>query len=236
MAIYSTEITSDTDPSDSPLHNRLLKAYIIAKDLVAGEVFEAGCGEGRGVSLIIPNSASYTALDKIEEALVPLREKFPLAKFLRSDFPPFAGFPDNSFDCIISFQVIEHIKDDSQFLKEINRILKPGGKAYLTTPNRVFSLTRNPWHIREYTASELVNLANRIFFRTKIQGIDGNDKVKEYYEANRRSVQKITQWDFFDLQYRMPAWLLRVPYEILNRLNRLQLKRRQSKVGLHYYP
>ena len=71
------------------------------------------------------------------------------------NIPPLNGLDDNSFDSIVSFQVIEHIQDDMLFLKEIHRVLKPGGIALLTTPNRRMSLSRNPWHIREYLSDEL---------------------------------------------------------------------------------
>lgn len=44
------------------------------------------------------------------------------------------NFPDNSFDCIIANQVLEHIQDDIKAMKEIYRVLKPGGTAIITVP------------------------------------------------------------------------------------------------------
>jgi ubiquinone/menaquinone biosynthesis C-methylase UbiE len=79
MSIYATEITSETEASDNPIHHRLLKAYVIARDYVHGDVLEVGCGEGRGISWMIDKTKSFTALDKIEEALVILREKYSQA-------------------------------------------------------------------------------------------------------------------------------------------------------------
>jgi hypothetical protein len=46
----------------------------------------------------------------------------------------------------------------------------------------------------------------------------------KYYEENKRSVEKITRYDIFDLQHRLPAFMLKIPYEILNRINRNSLK------------
>jgi hypothetical protein len=102
--------------------------------------------------------------------------------------------------------------------------LKPGGIALFTTPNRKMSLTRNPWHIREYLAHELKDLAATIFSSAEIKGITGNGKIMDYYEQNKKSVQKITRWDIFNLQHNLPAWMLRIPYELLNRLNRNKLQ------------
>ena len=224
MAIYATEITSDTEPSDGPVHHRLLKAYVIARDLVHGDLLEVGCGEGRGIGLVMDKIGSYTALDKIDEALEPLRQRYPAGRFIAGHIPPFRGIADNRFDSVICFQVIEHIEDDGALLREIHRVLKPGGQAWITTPNRPMSLTRNPWHVREYTAEELLTLAGKVFQEAAMQGITGNEKVMAYYEKNRESVNRITRWDIFGLQYRLPRWVLRIPYELLNRLNRKKLK------------
>lgn len=224
MTIYATEITSETDPSDSPLHHRLLKAYVIAAGLVNGDVLEVGCGEGRGISLMLGNCKSFTAIDKIGEAINKLKKNHPSAVFIDAVIPPFSQIADNSMDTVVSFQVIEHIQLDLEFLKEIHRVLRPGGKAYLTTPNRTFTLSRNPWHIREYTGTELLNLAQKVFSNCSMQGIAGNEKVMAYYEQNKKSVERILRFDIFDLQHRLPAWVLRIPYEILNRMNRKKLQ------------
>lgn len=223
MSIYATEITSETEASDNPIHNRLLKAYVIAQDYIQGDVLEVGCGEGRGIDRMIDKATSFTALDKIEEALIKLREKYPKATFIAGNIPPF-NVPSDAYDVVVSFQVIEHIQDDKAYLKEILRVLKPGGIALLTTPNRPMSLTRNPWHEREYTGAELLALAKTIFPKATMRGIAGSEKVMAYHEQNRQSVKRFTRWDVLNLQYRLPASWLRLPYEILNRMNRKKLK------------
>ena len=55
-------------------------------------------------------------------------------------------------------------------------------------------------------------------------GIAGNEKVMAYYEENKKSVRNMMKWDILNLQYRLPKVLLKIPYEILNRLNRNKLK------------
>jgi ubiquinone/menaquinone biosynthesis C-methylase UbiE len=42
--------------------------------------------------------------------------------------------PDNHFDCIICYHVLEHVADDLQAMKELFRVLKPGGWAILQSP------------------------------------------------------------------------------------------------------
>lgn len=222
--IYTTEITSTEIASDNPIHQRLYKAYVIAENYINGDVLEVGCGQGRGLELLIPRSKSYTAVDKIEPVVQQLQQKFPQATFRSMNIPPLHGLADNSFDTVISFQVIEHIKQDALFLKEIHRVLRPGGLAMITTPNRKMSLTRNPWHIREYLSEELHSLAAGIFSSVEMKGISGNAKVMAYYEQNKKSVEKITRLDVLNLQYRLPAALLRMPYELLNRWNRNKLQ------------
>lgn len=223
MAVYTTEIASDKITSDNPIHQRLLKAYYVAKDYVKGDLLEIGCGEGRGVALLHDKVNSYSGLDKIGELVDSLTKAYPQADFKQSVIPPLA-YPDGSFDSIISFQVIEHIKDDRTYLKEIFRVLKPGGIALLTTPNIKLSLSRNPWHIREYTAQELNDICSTDFTTVELKGITGNEKVMQYYEDNKESVKHLTRFDIFDLQHKLPAFLLKVPYEIMNRLNRNKLQ------------
>jgi len=224
MPVYTTEITSEHISSDNPLHQRLLKPYVEMTKIVKGDLLEVGCGEGRGVELLSNLLKSYTAIDKIEEVLMDLSEKYPQHSFRAMNIPPFKGIEDNSFDFVISFQVIEHIKEDRKYLTEIARVLKPGGQAYLTTPNRSYTLSRNPWHIREYLPEELRTIAAPIFSEVKMKGIAGNSKVMDYHDKNRKSVEKITRFDILDLQHRLPASVLRIPYEILNRLNRNRLE------------
>ena len=44
-------------------------------------------------------------------------------------------FADGQFDCIVSIDVLEHLADDQPFLKELGRVLRPGGQAIMTVPN-----------------------------------------------------------------------------------------------------
>ncbi len=54
-------------------------------------------------------------------------------------------------------------------------------------------------------------------------GIFGDGKVAEYYERNRENVRRITKFDLMDLQHRLPRWMIKVPYDVANRMNRRRL-------------
>ena len=124
---------------------------------------------------------------------------------------------------MISFQVIEHIRRDRELVREVKRVLRPGGRFIVTTPNARMSLTRNPWHVREYTPEELAALLAGEFASVEAMGVCGNRRVEAYYEKNREGVRRITRFDPLKLRYRLPRWMLRLPYDLMNRLNRRRL-------------
>jgi len=209
--------------TDNVLHQRHMIAYDQAAQMVSGHILEVGCGEGYGMELLAPKSSKYMAIDKYNTPIDSSLPDFSKITFQQMNVPPFDGIEDNSFDFIVSFQVIEHIQDDEFFCRELFRVLKPGGKLILTTPNIKMSLTRNPWHIREYKPEELYQLLDGIFHQVEMKGVFGNEKVMEYYEANKKSVQKFTRFDILNLQYKLPRSILQIPYDILNRMNRKNL-------------
>jgi 2-polyprenyl-3-methyl-5-hydroxy-6-metoxy-1,4-benzoquinol methylase len=223
MFINATEITSAEIVSDNVIHQRLLFAYEAAQNYIQGDLLEIGCGEGRGVELLIEKAASYTAIDKIATVVNKLKLKYPKVQLLNMLVPPFTGIPDNTYDRVVTFQVIEHIEEDDLFVKEIHRVLKPGGVAIITTPNIKMSLTRNPWHVREYTRMELETLLSKYFSKVTMEGVYGSQRVNDYYERNKESVQKYKRLDIFDLENRLPRKVLQFPYNILNRINRNSL-------------
>ena len=221
----TTEITSAEIASDNPVHQRLLFPYVEAAQIVRGNVLEIGCGWGRGLELLTQAADHYTGLDKNADLIASLQREYPASTFIQANIPPLSTVADNTFDYIVTFQVIEHIENDDLFIREAHRVLKPGGKLLLTTVNKTVSLTRNPWHIREYLADELKSLIKKHFSVVETRGIHGNEKVMTYYEQNKASVERFTRFDIFDLQHRLPRRLLQVPYDIANRMNRNRLLR-----------
>ncbi|UBM59166.1 class I SAM-dependent methyltransferase [Marinilongibacter aquaticus] len=231
MNYSTTEITSAEIASDNPIHQRLYFPYEQVAKGLKGHVLELGCGWGRGVEKLISVSDHFTGLDKNADLIGKLQQVHPQHTFRTADFPHLEALPNESFDFIVTFQVIEHIEDDRKFLSEAHRLLKKGGQLILTTVNKNFSLSRNPWHVREYEAKELQDLMSSLFENVETLGVNGNEKVWEYYEENKKSVNKLMKWDILDLQHRLPAWMLRTPYEFMNRLNRDKLLENQSAVA-----
>jgi len=219
--MQSAERISFRDPSDNVIYQRHKLAYMEAKKFMHGRVAELGCGEGYGINMLSPYVEEFHAFDKYAPDLTFI-ENVQNIKFHQMSFPPVA-WEDSYYDVAVSFQVIEHIQDDRKFVSEIARILKKGGLLLLTTPNKPMSLTRNPWHIREYLKDELMNILQSAFSEVSIKGISGNEKVMDYFHKNRESVRRILRWDILNLQYRLPASWLRIPYDLFNRINRKKL-------------
>ena len=220
MAKITTAERVSREASDNFVFQRSLLAYHAAAQRISGDVLEIGTGAGYGIEVVAPRARSFVTIDKLAPAPEPTQ--LPNVEFRQATVPPLP-FANDSFDFVISFQVIEHIKQDLELVREVKRVLRPGGKFIVTTPNAPMSLTRNPWHIREYTAAELRSLLGSEFSSVEALGVSGNARVMEYYEQNRRSVKRITRFDILDLQHRLPRCLLQFPYDVLNRINRRRL-------------
>ena len=228
--MQTAERSSHLDPSENVIFQRHMIAYKEASKLISGTVLEIGCGEGYGISELVEFSKKYIGVDKFDTYISEDIKKNNDIVFHKMEIPPLLNIEANSIDFVVTFQVIEHIQDDHYFLKEIFRVLKPGGKLLLTTPNKLMSLSRNPWHIREYTPFEMKDILRKYFVKSEVKGVYGNDIVMEYYQKNKESVKKITRYDIFNLQYLLPRWALQIPYDILNRFNRNKLKSQNENV------
>ncbi|MFI9509829.1 class I SAM-dependent methyltransferase [Nocardia sp. NPDC052566] len=138
-------------------------AYARLLERCAGKVvLEAGSGEGYGADMIADVAAEVTGLDYDASAVEHVRARYPRVEMIQGNLADLP-LPDASVDVVVNFQVIEHLWDQGQFLRECLRVLRPGGELLISTPNRItFSPGRdtplNPFHTRELNAAELTEL------------------------------------------------------------------------------
>jgi SAM-dependent methyltransferase len=129
---------------------------------VGRDVLEAGFGEGYGADLLARVARSVTGVDYDESAVNHVRARYPRVKVLQGNLAELP-LPDASVDVVVNFQVIEHLWDQSQFVGECLRVLRPGGLLLMSTPNRItfspgLDTPLNPFHTRELNAGELTEL------------------------------------------------------------------------------
>ncbi|MFI5779380.1 class I SAM-dependent methyltransferase [Nocardia sp. NPDC051570] len=148
-------------------------AYARLLDRCAGrEVLEAGSGEGYGANMIADVAARVIGLDYDASAVEHVRAAYPRVEMIQGNLAELP-FEDASVDVVVNFQVIEHLWDQAQFLRECLRVLRPGGSLLISTPNRItFSPGRdtplNPFHTRELDAAELSELVEQAGFRVEL--------------------------------------------------------------------
>lgn len=70
-------------------------------------------------------------------------------------------FDAGQYDAVVAFELIEHVPDVGVFLAVCERMLRPGGRVYLSTPNGCFGEGNNPHHLRVYRAQDLFELCRR---------------------------------------------------------------------------
>ena len=160
-------------------------AYRFALPLVdARTVLDVGCGEGYGAALLSATACHVVGLDYDALTIRHAALRYPAAAFARGNL---AALPirSSSVDVVVSMQVVEHMWDCDQFLAECRRVLADGGLLVMSTPNRLtFSPgsaePMNPFHTKEFTGTELVDLIEEHGFEVDgVFGIHAGDRLRE---------------------------------------------------------
>lgn len=201
---------------------RHLAAYLFARELARdGDVLDAGCGEGFGTVLLAETARRVTGIDYSAAAVAAAAAAYPRPnlEFRHVDVHDLPGL-GLAFDAITNFQVIEHLPDPTAFLTAVRAALKPDGVLVLTTPNRLTTISENPYHLREYTADELAALLRPIFSRVELRSMLGNATVRAFDEARARQVRRILRLDPLGLRHRLPPRLVRFAFGQLSMLVR----------------
>lgn len=169
--------------------NYWFRRHEVAYELLAPRcadavVLEAGCGEGYGADLIAGTARQVIGLDYDDSAVAHVRARYPRVDMRQGNL---ADLPlaDGAVDVVVNFQVIEHLWDQGQFVRECLRVLRPGGLLLMSTPNRItFSPGRdtpiNPFHTRELNAAEMTELlVGEGFALESMRGICHGPRLRE---------------------------------------------------------
>lgn len=184
-------------------------------------VLDLGCGTGYGAAELAAAGLPVVGLDRVRPAP---RARQAGARFVCGDLERLP-FRAARFDRIVSFQVVEHLADPGRYLSEMARLLRPGGIALLTTPNRLESDGENPYHLREYTGDELARVLSRHFERVELRGIHAHGPAARYHADRLRSIRRITRLDPLGLRRRLPRAVLDPAFAWLSILVRLGARR-----------
>lgn len=215
------------EDSNNVTVQRCFFAYEFARDYVKGKrCADIGCADGYGTQYLADYAQQITGVDYSEPTLALAREKHKAKTnlhFVSGSVPPLP-LETASLDVITAFQFIEHIHDRLGFMKEVYRVLKPGGLFLCSTPNAKMSIARNPFHVHEYTFDEMRKEAGSVFSDLELQGVQGTARVNTYYSENAVWAKKILRLDPLGLHKLIPAsWLVK-PYNWLTTRMRNNLK------------
>jgi len=129
-------------------------------------VLDVACGAGFGLDIL---QRRVIGLDYDPVTLKHIRGH----QLVRGD-ATCLPFQTGSFDNVVSFETLEHVRDAAALIAEVRRVLKPAGRLILSTPNKSFGPlerhTQNPFHIREFTAEELRELLRAQFAQVTLYG------------------------------------------------------------------
>lgn len=171
-----------TDDPNTPWWGEHYQRYQYAFNFISGNevVLDIACGQGFGTYAVYKKGVKkIIGVDLDEKSIDLCRSKYfesispDFFQFIRMDATNL-GFPDSSFDLVLSFETIEHIKDSRKVIQEYSRVLKKGGKLVLSTPNATISspngVIENPYHVREFDQKGLSELLSDFFVEYKIGG------------------------------------------------------------------
>ncbi|SFP29375.1 Methyltransferase domain-containing protein [Amycolatopsis arida] len=181
-------------PEENYWFRRHEAAYLALLPYCAGAtVLEAGCGEGYGAGLIARHAARVLALDYDPPTAEHVARCYPEVDVVRGNLA-FLPVATGAVDVVANFQVIEHLWDQAGFLRECRRVLRPGGRLLVTTPNRLTftpdsDTPLNPYHTRELAPVELAELLGAAGFTVeRLAGLHHGPAVRALDERHGGSI------------------------------------------------
>lgn len=150
----------------APLFREHEERYVFAGQYVeARKVLDVACGTGIGTHYLSKAGAACCyGVDIDERAIDYARAAYEGCVFLSGDATD-VPLPSKSVDVVVSFETIEHVRDQRKFLEECRRVLRPRGWMICSTPNRAIYRWQgcNPFHVRELTPEEFQHLMASYF-------------------------------------------------------------------------
>ena len=195
-------------PAENYWYRRHLAVYEWIAERCAGKtVVDMACGEGYGTDVLARRAALVTGVDANPEAHEHARLKYarPGVRFVRDLVERYS----EPCDAVVFLQTIEHVEDAEGVLRHFRSMLRPGGIAYVSTPNLLTlappgaEKSDNPWHLREYRAEEFRALCAASFDRFELLGLFHARKLRAHELALRLGWDRvhaalgITRW-FYD--------------------------------------
>jgi SAM-dependent methyltransferase len=125
------------DPLPDPRVDRKFAhiCEIVREHLPCDRFLDAGCGDGRFLGALdaeLPEQV--VGVDIAQRILETARVRLPRAQLRQANLESMP-FEDDAFDLILSSQVIEHVLDAPAAMRELHRILRPGGHLVISTDN-----------------------------------------------------------------------------------------------------
>jgi len=164
---------------------RLIREHLIRYNFASKytknkKVLDVACGSGYGSKLLLDNGAKEViGVDISKESILYAKEKYQQKElgFFRGDATHLKEFKNESFDVIVSFETIEHLKEYHKYLSEINRLLKKKALFLVSTPNKKFSSPNskkplNPFHYIEFNLNDFKKILWIHFDYVEIYGQD----------------------------------------------------------------
>jgi ubiquinone/menaquinone biosynthesis C-methylase UbiE len=153
----------------SPLYTELIERHAEILQPASGEdILDAGAGTGNVTRLLAVPGARVTGIDFCAPALVQCRKKVPTAEFRQADMTQALPFETGSFDKVACSVTLHFLDPERQAfaLKELLRVLRPGGHLALSVFHDGFNALRIYWGtLRELVKNEGLFKGVRIAIR-----------------------------------------------------------------------
>jgi SAM-dependent methyltransferase len=174
-----------------------VERYLFARQHVRSgdSVLDAASGSGFGSELLAQRAAQVVGLELNQHALAYAvrHHSLPNIDYIRADLNVPVPIRDGSFDLIVSFETIEHIEDQVRLIREFSRLLRAGGLAIISTPDRDATSFTNRFHVKELSKAEFVRLLARNLTLKELYG-----QVADSTSPWRIPLRSVARLDLFE--------------------------------------